>query len=87
MDFTNRPTHGTVEIRVNVVQVLDDTNLVAISSEKRSNFLVVHAAKNGSLANLEPIDMQNREYSPRLCRVDVFNGMPRAVWISTDIES
>jgi len=59
--------------------VSDDRNLVAVTSEKGGNLLIVHASVDGSLADLETIHMNDRQNRSRLLRVDVLGGMPGAV--------
>jgi hypothetical protein len=55
---------------------LNNADLVTIASEERNQFSIIHAAKNGALADLESIQVQDWQHGTRLSRVDVFNGVP-----------
>lgn len=72
-----------------VLGVLDNPHLVTISGVESGKLEVVHCARDGALANLGSvrgkdtseshlvaIDMQNRDESTTLCRVEVLVAMP-----------
>lgn len=60
-DLLNGPAHGAVEVRVDVLQVLDNTYLVPVSGEESGYFFVIHATKDGPLADFEAVQVQDWE--------------------------
>lgn len=80
LDFANllhSPSHGGVEIRIDIIDILDNPDLIPVSAEESQEFLRVHAAKDGSLTDLEAIQMKDWKNGSRLFRVEVFDRMPR----------
>jgi hypothetical protein len=49
------------------------------SREERGEFLIVHGAVDCTFRNLEAIDVDDREHSTRLCRVNVLVTVPGAI--------
>jgi hypothetical protein len=64
------------ETAYDVLKVFDEATLVAISSEEGDHFFVVHAAIDGTLRDLEAIDVNNGDHGTRLSRIDVLGGVP-----------
>src|SRR4051812_39703795 len=60
-DLGHSPLRGAKELLVDLVQRFDNCHLVSIASEEGCDLLVVHASKDGSLADLKPVDVKNRE--------------------------
>ena len=54
-NFFNRPAHRAVKICIDVLQILDNAYLVSVSGEQSGYFFVVHATKNGPLADFEAV--------------------------------
>lgn len=48
-----------MQICINIIDILNKSNLVPISTEKSYKLLVVHASKDSTLANLKAIHMQD----------------------------
>lgn len=61
MDLLNCPHHRAVEICINVIEVLNNAHLVSITREEGDQLFVVHAAIDGALADLEAIDVEDRQ--------------------------
>lgn len=61
MDLLNCPHHRAVEICINVIEVLNNPHLVSITREEGDQLFVVHAAIDGALADLEAIDVEDRQ--------------------------
>ena len=78
LDLAKSPVHAGSEVLVDVLEVLDDANLVAVASEESCDLLVVHRAVDGSFGDLEAVHMDNRQNRPRFCGVDVLVTVPCA---------
>lgn len=50
-----------MEICIDVIQVLNNAHLVSITREEGDQLFVVHAAIDGALADLEAIDVEDRQ--------------------------
>ena len=61
---------------VDVVQVLNKADLISVTAEESTHFLVVHGTVNGTLGNLEPIDVNNGNDSAGLGGVNVLVSVP-----------
>ncbi len=59
--------------------MLHDADLVAVAAEQTGNLLVVHAAKDGPLADLESVGVQDGDDGPRFAWVEVLDGVPCSV--------
>lgn len=46
-----------MQVGVDLLQVTNNVHLVTIPGKERNQFLVIHAAEDCSLADLEPVDM------------------------------
>lgn len=66
-----------MEIRIDIVDVLYNPDLVPVSAKESQKLLRVHAPEDGPLTDLETIQVKNRKDGPGLFRVEVFDGMPR----------
>lgn len=44
-----------MEIRVYIIDILHEANLVPVATEKSNKLLVIHASKDGPLTDLESI--------------------------------
>ena len=55
-----------------------DSNLIAVTSEKGSELLIIHAPVDGAFADLETVDMDDRQNGPRFLWVDVLGSVPGA---------
>lgn len=64
MNGFNGPVNGAIEISVQVIQVIHNHGLIAISTEQCDELLVVQTAVDGSLANLETIDVDDWQNGP-----------------------
>lgn len=76
MDLIDRPRHGTVEIGVDIVEIFNEANLVSIPGKESEKLLFVHASKDSPCTDLETIQMQDWQYRPRFCWIDVLDPMP-----------
>lgn len=76
LDLRNSPDHRTMQIRINIVEVFYEARLVSIPGKQCSQLSVIHAAKDGPLADLEPIQMQDGEHGPGLFGIDIFVPVP-----------
>lgn len=65
-----------MKICIDIVEVLYESNLVPVAAEQRDELFMVHAPKDGALADLEPIEMKDRKDCTRLLGVDVLEAMP-----------
>ena len=52
-----------MEIRVDIIDVFHEPNLVPVPSKEGEKFFMVHAAENRALADLESVQVENRENS------------------------
>lgn len=57
MDFADRPRDRAVKIRINILEVLDNADLIAISGEEGNQLLVIHATEDCTLADLKAVDV------------------------------
>jgi hypothetical protein len=76
-DLAQRPLHARRQVAVDVVQVRDEARLVAVPGEQRRELPVVHRAVHGALADLEAVDVHDRQHGAALARVDVLGRVPR----------
>ena len=77
LDLAKSPVHAGSEVLVDVLEVLDDTNLVTVAGEECCDLLVVHRSVDGTLRDLEAVDVHDRQDRARLGRVDVLVAVPR----------
>lgn len=76
LDFVHAPLQSGIQFMVDFIQVIDDADLVAVAGEEAEELLVVHAAEDGALADLEAVKVQDGNDSARLGRVKILDGMP-----------
>lgn len=67
-----------MEIGINIVEVFNEANLVAVSTKQGRELLVIHAAENGALANLEAVEMKDWKDGARLFGINVLDSVPGA---------
>ena len=79
MNLLYSPNHGAIEIRIYIIDILHKTNLIPIPTEKSKKLLMIHAAKDGPLTDLESIQMQNWQNCTRFLGIKVFDCMPGPV--------
>lgn len=72
-----------MEICIDIVEVFYESNLVPVAAEQREELFMVHAPKDGALADLEPIEMKDRKDCTRLLGVDVLKAMPGTAIVRT----
>ena len=83
LDLAKSPVHAGSEVLVDVLEVLDDADLVAVAGEECCDLLVVHRTVDGSLRDLEAIHMNDRQDRAGLGGIDVLVCVP----CTTDIRS
>lgn len=71
-----------MHISVDIVQVLDETWLVAVSEEQGRQFSIIHTSVDCSLADFEAIDMNYWQDCTGFLRVDILCGVPAPVPVS-----
>ena len=59
LDLGHSPFQRALQVVINVLEVLHNTHLITVATEQARNLLVVHASKDGTLRDLEAVDMQN----------------------------
>jgi hypothetical protein len=67
-----------VEIGIDIIEVFYKSNLVAVATKQSGELFVIHAAENGTLADLEAVEMKNWKDGTRFFGVNVLDSMPRA---------
>ena len=59
-----------------MLEVLNNADLVAVACEEGRDLLVVHGTVDGTLRDLETVDVHDRQDRARLGGVDVFVTVP-----------
>jgi hypothetical protein len=67
-----------MEIGIDIFEVFNEADLVAVSTKQGRELFVIHAAENGALANLEPVEMKDRKDGARLFGINVLDSVPGA---------
>jgi len=70
------PFERCSEVVVEVWEVGDDADLVAVAGEEGDDFLVVHGSEDGAFRDFEAVDVEDGEDGTRFGRVDVLEAMP-----------
>jgi hypothetical protein len=68
-----------MHVSVDIIKVLDETWLVAVSEEQGRQFSIIHTSVNRSFANFEAIDMHYWQDCTGLFRIDILCGVPAPV--------
>lgn len=79
LDLGERPVERGGEVMVDVGEVFDEARLVTVAGEERDELFVVHAPVDGALADLEAVDVHDREHCAGFAGVEVFVAVPGAV--------
>ena len=87
LDLTESPVHAGGKVLVDVFEVFDDADLVAVAGEEGGDLLVVHGTVDGTLGDLEAVHVNNGQYSTRLSWVNVLVTVPCAVYLGSGAKS
>lgn len=94
MDLFDGPVHGSGHILVYMIEVFDETDLVAVATGDRSvreqgekrimipeesdEFEIVHTSVDGAFGDLEAVDVYDGYYGSGFGWIDVFVSVPCA---------
>ena len=76
-----------MHISVDIVEVLYESWLIAVSKEQRRQFSVIHTSVNCSFADFEAIEMYYWQDGTGFLRIDILCGVPAPVNMSVSTYS
>lgn len=79
MNLVESPLKAGSEILIDVVEILNNPHLVAVTSEERCNLFVVHGTVDGTLGDLETVDVHDGNDSAGFGGVEVLVAVPCAM--------